>query len=293
KRVAREEEPKRTVPKIKYKYEFDGVKYKYLRHLALAVIAKYVKDNPKTTYDELKNAFDLKLRFNNKPLIRLKKDLTEDEIKRKRAFIDAPIRLTDGNVVVVNNQFQWMDEQDFKETVNSLGIEYKDLQKEKEIEVLEKLLNEIKKLEKPVEESEEGNNNILKGSGNKKQTPSTRQSSSNNNISEDKQRYEFNGIKYKCLRHLALAVVTKYVKDNPRITYDELKNAFNIKLSFNNKPLIRLKKDLTEDEVKRKRAFIDVPIKLADGNVVVVNNQFQRYDEPCFMDMMQKLGYKN
>ena len=26
--------------------------------------------------------------------------------------------------------------------------------------------------------------------------------------------------------------------------------------------------------------------------IVVVNNQFQRYDEPCFMDMMQKLGYK-
>lgn len=106
-----------------------------------------------------------------------------------------------------------------------------------------------------------------------------------------KAKYVFNLNHYNSLRRLALAIVEQFVVDNPQTTYNGLTQTFNLQLSFNNKPLIRLRSDLTQEEIYRKRAFIDHEIKLIDNNIVVVNNQFQEKDRDHFLDLVNNIGY--
>ncbi len=100
----------------------------------------------------------------------------------------------------------------------------------------------------------------------------------------------FNGKLYS-MRNLARDLVEDYVKKNPSITYNELRTAFDIVLKFNNKPLIQLESLVSESEKKYNRFYWKTPFHLADGNVIVVNTQWQRADLEDFQTIAAKLGY--
>lgn len=127
--------------------------------------------------------------------------------------------------------------------------------------------------------------------------PKATGNSSNKSGKKTKSVYEFDGVKYVSgrngysLRHLLLAIVKKYCQDNPNTTYNDLHDKFDIILSFDKKPVIRLLSDLSANEIKDKRAFINEPITLIDGTVIVVNNQAQSGDMPNITTVASNLGY--
>ena len=110
------------------------------------------------------------------------------------------------------------------------------------------------------------------------------------NSFRDYSTYQFNGVTYRKGK-LVLAVVTEYVNANANLTYDDLKDTFDITVSFDKKPLIRRMNDLSSNEKKNKRAFIDEPITLSDGTIVVVNSQVQSIDMPEIIQIATNLGY--
>lgn len=92
-------------------------------------------------------------------------------------------------------------------------------------------------------------------------------------------------------RLVLLNLVKAYCKDNPHVTYEELICVFNLKLDSNHKPVIRLQSELKPYEIEGKKAFINDPIILFDGSVVVVNNQVQEKDMAAILEIAAKIGY--
>ena len=105
--------------------------------------------------------------------------------------------------------------------------------------------------------------------------------------------YRFNGNVYKMAR-LALEVVKNYVGDHPDVNYEQLKNVFNLVLSFDRKNMIRLKSELTDSELRHNRTFTDVDdmIQVRDANDVCVSKQWQGSDMPGFIALAERLGYE-
>lgn len=81
------------------KYSFQGRKY-HKNHLVLAIVDKYLKDNPDTSYENLVRIFPDALQGSRGVLRR------EEEIEdKKRYFIDNPLLAGDGVVFFVCNQW--------------------------------------------------------------------------------------------------------------------------------------------------------------------------------------------
>ena len=107
---------------------------------------------------------------------------------------------------------------------------------------------------------------------------------------KDYSDYEFDGKTYN-KRALVLAMVKKYIKENPTTTHADLEAKFPIVFSFDRKPLIRLKKDVTPSELAKKRVFIDEPITLSDGTEILINNQVGKKDMSGILKIAEDLGY--
>lgn len=88
------------------KYSFENKEYPKTK-LLLPVVKAHIAAHPDVTYAELQAAFNLKLNFNKKHIILLASSLSASEISRGMG--ENPITLTDGNVIVVNNQVQGVD----------------------------------------------------------------------------------------------------------------------------------------------------------------------------------------
>lgn len=125
-----------------------------------------------------------------------------------------------------------------------------------------------------------------------KNTVGTKSAQTTNRKQSAKKRetYTFNGSEYY-KKGLVVAIVEKYVEDNPIATYNELKRIFDLKFSFNKKPWIRLLSELSQDDIKHKRASIENPITLNDGNIIVINNQIQSNEWPDVLQTAKNLGY--
>ncbi len=112
----------------------------------------------------------------------------------------------------------------------------------------------------------------------------------------DKTKYKI-GANGEVLRQgrMVLEVVKKYVQDNADITFAQLRQAFPDELSLPNK--YGVVKVLTQDiqNQPRKRYFVNDPITLADGTVVVVCNQWGRAggngNIPAFVAKAIEHGY--
>ena len=93
---------------------------------------------------------------------------------------------------------------------------------------------------------------------------------------------------------IALRVVKKYVGDHVGCTYNQIRNAFNMTLSFGRKPMIRRKRDMTPTEIRYKRAYIGVNdlISVADAEDVCVNSQWVKEDFVQFISKARDLGYE-
>ena len=111
-----------------------------------------------------------------------------------------------------------------------------------------------------------------------------------NKASKVKQCYSFDGNVLNT-RLLFLTIIEKYVKENPGITYSELKQIFNIKCSFNKKDLIRLKDEIKDYEFKGKRVFVDNMITLKDGSEIFVSNQITLNEVDILSQICEKIGY--
>ena len=86
-----------------------------------------------------------------------------------------------------------------------------------------------------------------------------------------------------------LAIVKKYISDNPSANYSDLQNVFPIRLS--SKPLVRLKTDVTATELKNRRVFVNDMITLGDGTDVFVNSQVQEKDMLTILQIANNMGY--
>lgn len=93
---------------------------------------------------------------------------------------------------------------------------------------------------------------------------------------------------------MVLEVVRRYVQDNPDVTFERLRETFPDTLSQNNYGVVR---ELTSEiqNQSRKRYFVNDPIKLSDGTVIVVSNQWGRVggagNIPGFVDNARQLHY--
>ena len=108
------------------------------------------------------------------------------------------------------------------------------------------------------------------------------------NTVRDYSKYNFDGSEYNKSR-LVLAIVKKYISDNPSAIYSDLQNVFPIRLS--SKPLVRLKTDVTATELKNRRVFVNDMITLGDGTDVFVNSQVQEKDMLTILQIANNMGY--
>ena len=108
------------------------------------------------------------------------------------------------------------------------------------------------------------------------------------NTVRDYSKYNFDGSEYNKSR-LVLAIVKKYISDNPSANYSDLQNVFPIRLS--SKPLVRLKTDVTATELKNRRVFVNDMITLGDGTDIFVNSQVQEKDMLTILQIANNMGY--
>lgn len=118
----------------------------------------------------------------------------------------------------------------------------------------------------------------------KEQSPRT-------NNSRQTHKFVFNNTTYN-LRQLGLAVVKYYVEQNPDVTFEQLRQIFDIRLNFNRKPLIRRLNELTEKEHDDKRVFLDSPITLQDDVAYVSTQWSYGEDFPRFQEILNDLHYE-
>ncbi len=114
----------KTASRDSSKYKFEGKEYGK-GPLVRAVVSKYVEDNPKTTYEQLKEVFpdELLKRFG---IFQDEKTAKEIAPKGKRYFEkpEQMIKLKDRKVVVCN-QFTLANIQPFLKVAKSLGYKIK------------------------------------------------------------------------------------------------------------------------------------------------------------------------
>ena len=110
-------------------------------------------------------------------------------------------------------------------------------------------------------------------------------------VGRDTSKFKFNGELYGKGR-LVLAVIKKYVEDNPKVTFSKLKEVFPDELQPRYKMFeeVNKAKNSTTD---RERYFIKNPedlIKLGDKKVIAVCNQFGADNLP--LKHFKSLGFK-
>ena len=83
-----------------------------------------------------------------------------------------------------------------------------------------------------------------------------------------------------------VAIVEKYLEQNPGVDVHTLKRVFDLSLVFNHKPIILLPKE-TPNALKAK-----APEKeLADRTQIYINNQVQIGDMESIIDLCKNLKY--
>ncbi len=112
----------------------------------------------------------------------------------------------------------------------------------------------------------------------------------------DKTKYKI-GTNGEVLRQgrMVLEVVKRYVHDHPMVTFSQLQQVFPDALSHPNKyGVVKVLTSQIQNQ-PRKRYFVNDPITLADGTVVVVCNQWGRDQGkgniPGFVERAKALGY--
>ena len=111
------------------------------------------------------------------------------------------------------------------------------------------------------------------------------------NNTRQRRSFAFNGRTYP-LRGLALAVVNDYVSQNPDVTFEQLRQIFDIRLNFDRKPLIRRLNEVTQSEREHKRVFLDSPIRLHNDEVYVSSQWSYDVDFPRFQEILNNLDYQ-
>ncbi len=110
---------------------------------------------------------------------------------------------------------------------------------------------------------------------------------------KDYSTYIFEGKAFSKSR-LVLAVVKKYVDDNPSITYSDLKAAFPDNLIGNKKGVIKLDSEVSDKDKGiggHKRYFVDDPISVGSEKVLVCT-QWKKDNITVFIDhVVNKFGY--
>lgn len=104
--------------------------------------------------------------------------------------------------------------------------------------------------------------------------------------SRDYSKYFFNTQEYT-KGALLVALVEKYLQDNPCADAKELKEKFDLKLVFGNKPIILLYTDVPKSWAEKVYAR-----RLSDGTIVYINKQVQVDDMPEILRITHELGYK-
>ncbi|MCI7435315.1 MAG: hypothetical protein MSH22_01765 [Spirochaetia bacterium] len=160
----------------------------------------------------------------------------------------------------------------------------------KEEMISSKSLEELGKMKFTlIESADEASNKVKKN--NKKQGNSSEETNSISNNTRQRRSFAFNGITYP-LRGLALAVVNDYVSQNPYVTFEQLRQIFDIRLNFDRKPLIRRLNEVTQSEREHKRIFLDSPIRLHNDEVYVSSQWSYDVDFPRFQEILNNLDYQ-
>ena len=110
----------------------------------------------------------------------------------------------------------------------------------------------------------------------------------NRTASRDRSKLSFKGEKYGKGR-LVLAIVSQYVKDHPKATYSELKEAFPD--SLHSLGVVRPVSSAKKASPDHKRFFTDNVLKLADKAVAVCAD-FGKSNIGKFLKHASGLGYK-
>ncbi len=110
--------------------------------------------------------------------------------------------------------------------------------------------------------------------------------------SHDHTRYSLNGRGYYGKGRLALEITKQYVKDNPNLTYLEIKRHIPLAISPYNR--IRLWKQTTSDKSKETRWFEDKDdlMTSADGITFAFTTQISRHNIGTIIDFGKLQGYK-
>jgi len=110
---------------------------------------------------------------------------------------------------------------------------------------------------------------------------------------KDTTQYVFNGRTYGKGR-LVLAVVEEYIKNHNNITLDELHKLFPKEIQgsfFVVDSFEKAKKIVEGSHINKKRHFIDNPIKLSNGEEVVVTTEWGISNIDKFINKARELGY--
>ena len=102
-----------------------------------------------------------------------------------------------------------------------------------------------------------------------------RQYQVSDNSGKYEEEFSLDGRNYCGIGRFVLAVVNKYIEDNPHITFEKLEGKFN---SYTSRAVVRIYDEIvklskTNEDIQR-RFFIKNPIRLNDGIKIVVDNQW-------------------
>lgn len=157
---------------------------------------------------------------------------------------------------------------------------------EKKQEATDRKNKEDKKKETVEKKAEKTKSEADKSISKAKSSGSAKNGSGRTAGSRDNSRYNFNGKKhYKS--SLIVALVDKYLEDNPHADIAELNGAFDLTLL--GKPIILLPKDIThswESKVQKTERV------LLDGTKIYINNQVQIGDMEAILNIANNLSYK-
>ena len=147
---------------------------------------------------------------------------------------------------------------------------------------------EDKKIETAQNKAEKSKKEADKSSSKAKSSGSVKIGSGKNEGSRDNSRYNFNGKKH-CKSSLIVAIVDKYLEDNPGANIAELRGAFDLSLVCNKRTIILLPENVT---LSLKSKVAKTERTLSDGTKIYVNNQVQIDDMEAILNIANNLGYK-